>query len=200
MDKFIKSYLEEAKDICSLIDLNEIKKIILFLKKIKKKNGRIFFLGVGGSAGNASHAVNDFRKILEIESYSPVDNVSELTARVNDDGWNNSYKDWLISSNLSKKDALFIFSVGGGDINRKISVNIIESIKLAKKKGAAIIGITGPNGGYTKKNADYCLNIPIKNKNYITALSESFQAIIWHLLVSHPDLKKKNMKWESILK
>ena len=167
------------------------KKNYNFFKETKKKKGRLFFLGVGGSAGNASHAVNDFRKILKIESYSPVDNVSELTARINDDGWNNSYKDWLISSNFSKNDALFIFSVGGGDVNKKISLNLVESIKLAKKKGSIIIGITGPNGGYTKKNANYCLNLPIKNKNSITAMSESFQAIIWHLLVSHPTLKKK---------
>lgn len=200
MDKFIQNYFDEVKKISSQIDIFEIKKIINFLKKLKKKKGRLFFLGVGGGAGNASHAVNDFRKILEIESYSPIDNVSELTARINDDGWKNSYKDWLIASNISRKDALFIFSVGGGSINKKISLNLVESIKLAKKKGSVIIGITGPDGGYTKKNADYCIRVPISNKNCITVMSESFQAIIWHLLVSYPTLKKKNMKWETILK
>jgi len=200
MNKFINEYLLEAKNTCSLLDQKTIKNIVVTLKKIKKNNGRIFFLGVGGGAGNSTHAVNDFRKICGIESYSPSDNVSELTARINDEGWSSSYKEWLIVSNLSKNDALFIFSVGGGDIKKKISLNLIESIKLAKKRRSKIIGVTGPYGGYTKKNAHHCLVIPISNKKKITAITESFQSIIWHLLVSHPDLKTNSMKWESILK
>jgi len=200
MDNFIKDFLLEIQKTFSLLDGKIIKAIINTLKKIKKKKGRIFFLGVGGGAGNASHAVNDFRKIVGMECYSPSDNVSELTARINDEGWNTSYKEWLITSNLSKNDALFIFSVGGGNLENKISLNLVEAIKLAKKKKTTIIGITGPNGGYTKKNADFCLLIPILNKKNLTAITESFQSIIWHLLVSHPDLKKNSMKWESILK
>jgi len=200
MNKFIKNFLADTKNISSLIDIKIINNIVLAIKKIKKQKGRIFFLGVGGGAGNATHAVNDFRKICEIECYTPSDNVSELTARINDDGWITSYKEWLIVSNLSKDDAIFIFSVGGGNIKRKISLNLVEAIKLAKYKKATIIGVTGPYGGYTKKNAHHCLRIPILNKNRLTAITESFQSIIWHLLVSHPDLKKNSMKWESILK
>ena len=200
MNKFIKNFLADTKNISSLIDIKIINNIVLAIKKIKKQKGRIFFLGVGGGAGNATHAVNDFRKICEIECYTPSDNVSELTARINDDGWITSYKEWLIVSNLSKDDAIFIFSVGGGDIKRKISLNLVEAIKLAKYKKATIIGVTGPSGGYTKENAHHCLRIPILNKNRLTAITESFQSIIWHLLVSHPDLKKNAMKWESVLK
>ena len=183
----------------NLLNKKVILNIINALKKIKKKKGRIFFLGVGGGAGNASHAVNDFRKIVGIECYSPSDNVSELTARINDEGWNSSYKEWLITSNLSNDDALFIFSVGGGDLKNKISVNLIQAIQLAKKRKTTIIGVTGPNGGYTKKNANFCLLVPVLNKKNLTAITESFQSIIWHMLVSHPDLKKNLMKWESIL-
>ena len=200
MDKFIKNYLSITNNVLSLVNQKIIKDIISSLKKLKKRKGRIFFLGVGGGAGNASHAVNDFRKICEIECYTPSDNVSELTARINDDGWESSYKEWLKVSNLSKNDALFIFSVGGGNIKKKVSLNLVEAIKIAKKSKSIIIGITGPNGGYTKKVANYCLTVPVKNKNRITAITESFQSIIWHLLVSHPDLKKKSMKWESLLK
>ena len=189
----------ETQTTSSLLNKKVILNIINALKKIKKKKGRIFFLGVGGGAGNASHAVNDFRKIVGIECYSPSDNVSELTARINDEGWNSSYKEWLITSNLSNDDALFIFSVGGGDLKNKISVNLIQAIQLAKKRKTTIIGVTGPNGGYTKKNANFCLLVPVLNKKNLTAITESFQSIIWHMLVSHPDLKKNLMKWESIL-
>ena len=199
MDNFIENFLLETQTTSSLLNKKVILNIINALKKIKKKKGRIFFLGVGGGAGNASHAVNDFRKIVGIECYSPSDNVSELTARINDEGWNSSYKEWLITSNLSNDDALFIFSVGGGDLKNKISVNLIQAIQLAKKKKTTIIGVTGPNGGYTKKNANFCLLVPVLNKKNLTAITESFQSIIWHMLVSHPDLKKNLMKWESIL-
>jgi len=199
MDNFIENFLLETQTTSSLLNKKVILNIINALKKIKKKKGRIFFLGVGGGAGNASHAVNDFRKIVGIECYSPSDNVSELTARINDEGWNSSYKEWLITSNLSNDDALFIFSVGGGDLKNKISVNLIQAIQLAKKRKTTIIGVTGPNGGYTKKNANFCLLVPVLNKKNLTAITESFQSIIWHMLVSHPDLKKNLMKWESIL-
>ena len=199
MDNFIENFLLETQITSSLLNKKVILDIINALKKIKKKKGRIFFLGVGGGAGNASHAVNDFRKIVGIECYSPSDNISELTARINDEGWNTSYKEWLITSNLSKDDALFIFSVGGGDLKNKISLNLVQAIQLAKKRKSTIIGITGPNGGYTKKNANFCLLIPILNKKNLTVITESFQSIIWHMLVSHPGLKKNSMKWESIL-
>ena len=199
MDNFIENFLLETQTTSSLLNKKVILNIINALKKIKKKKGRIFFLGVGGGAGNASHSVNDFRKIVGIECYSPSDNVSELTARINDEGWNSSYKEWLITSNLSNDDALFIFSVGGGDLKNKISVNLIQAIQLAKKRKTTIIGVTGPNGGYTKKNANFCLLVPVLNKKNLTAITESFQSIIWHMLVSHPDLKKNLMKWESIL-
>ena len=200
MNNFIKTNLKEIQKSCSLLNQDMISQIISKLKKVKRNNGRIFFLGIGGGAGNATHAVNDFRKIANIECYTPSDNVSELTARINDDGWSSSYKEWLLTSKLSKNDIIFIFSVGGGDIKKKISTNLIESIKIAKKKKSTIIGITGPNGGYTKKNTNFCLTIPILNKNNLTAITESFQSIVWHLLVSHPELKKNSMKWESILK
>ena len=193
-------HLSEAIEIIKKIDTKKIENMVEIILNTRKNKGRLFFLGVGGGAGNSSHAVNDFRKIIGIEAYAPTDNVSELTARINDEGWSSSYKEWLIVSNLSKNDALFIFSVGGGDIKKKISLNLIESIKLAKKRKSKIIGITGPYGGYTKKNAHHCLVIPISNKKKITAITESFQSIIWHLLVSHPDLKTNSMKWESILK
>ena len=200
MDKFIKDYLSNTSQVLSLVNQKIIKDIISALKILKKRKGRIFFLGVGGGAGNATHAVNDFRKICGIECYTPSDNVSELTARINDDGWETSYKEWLVVSNLSKRDALFIFSVGGGNIKRKVSLNLVEAIKIAKQKKTLIIGITGPDGGFTKKISNLCLTIPVKNKKRVTAITESFQSILWHLIVSHPDLKKNSMKWESILK
>ena len=199
MVKFIKDFLYEVSNVSDFIDHKIVLNIIISLKKIKKKGGRIFFIGVGGSAGNASHAVNDFRKICGIECYTPTDNVSELTARINDDCWATSYRDWLKVSKISSKDALFIFSVGGGSLKKKVSINIVEAIKLAKKKKSIVLGITGPDGGYTYKNANFCLRIPINNKKNITALTESYQSIIWHLIVTHPYLKENSMKWESLL-
>ena len=192
---YSEKHLLETKSIIEKLDTSKIEKMIDLIASIKNQKGRIFFIGVGGSAGNCSHAVNDFRKICNIESYTPTDNVSEITARINDDGWKNSYRDWLKSSNLNKNDALFIFSVGGGDLKRKISINIIEAIKLGKKIGCRIFSLTGPIGGYAKKNSHICLRIPVQDKKNITPLTESFQSIIWHLLVSHPKLKKNKTKW-----
>jgi D-sedoheptulose 7-phosphate isomerase len=164
---------------------------------VKVDEGRIFFLGVGGSAGNCSHAVNDFRKIVGIEAYAPTDNVSELTARTNDEGWSTIFVEWLKVSKLHRKDALFIFSVGGGNLEKNISPNLVEAIKFAKTVGAKVIGIIGRDGGYTGENADVCVLIPTVNPDTITPHSEAFQAVVWHLLVSHPKLKSNNTKWES---
>ena len=192
---FIRQYLIEAKNIIDALDLIEISKIVKHISVVKKNKGRIFFIGVGGSAANSSHAVNDFRKLAGIECYSPVDNVSELTARTNDEGWHTIFKSWLIVSKLNKNDLIFVFSVGGGDVKRNISVNIIEALKFAKLKKAKICGIVGKNGGYTSKIADACLRIPVENMKNLTPHSEAFQAIIWHLLVSHPDIKEYKTKW-----
>ena len=169
------------------------------IKSCKKKQGRIFFLGVGGSAGNASHAVNDFRKIIGIEAYAPTDNVSELTARTNDEGWSEVFIDWLKISKLGSKDIIFIFSVGGGNLKNNISVNLIKAIKLAKKRKSVVLSIVGKPNGYAAKNSDISVVVPVKNRNLLTPFSEAYQAVIWHLLVSHPDLKKTETKWESII-
>ena len=192
---FIKNYLNETIKIIQKIDIFQIKKIINLIKLVKKNKGRIFFIGVGGSAANASHAVNDFRKIVGIECYTPVDNVSELTARTNDEGWESVFKNWLSTSNLNSKDMVFVFSVGGGDLKKKISVNIIEALKFARLKKAKICGIVGKSGGYTVKAANECLRIPVDNLKNLTPHSEAFQAVIWHLIVSHPELKKFKTKW-----
>ena len=192
--KFTKNYISEAIDIIKDLDLNKIEAIVDVLLKVKKVRGRVFFLGVGGSAANASHMVNDFRKLANIECYSPSDNISELTARINDDGWRYCYSGWLKVSNLRSKDVLFILSVGGGD-KKKISENLIEAIKLAKKKGAKILGVVGPNGGYTNKMADVSLRINVKNLKNQTPHSEAIQMLISHLLVSHTKLKVNKTKW-----
>ncbi len=180
------------------IDKKDIKKILEILVKVKEKNARLFIIGVGGGAGNAGHAVNDFRKIAGIETYAPTDNVSELTARANDDGWDSVFVSWLKTSKLSKDDCVFVFSVGGGDAQRKISNNIVEALKYAKDVGSKIIGIVGRNGGFTAEVADAIVLIPVVNEDLTTPLTESFQAVVWHLLVSHPLLKSNEMKWESI--
>jgi D-sedoheptulose 7-phosphate isomerase len=192
-------YMNEAIEIIKKIDLLAIEKIVEILAKVKLVGGRIFFLGVGGSAGNCSHAVNDFRKIAGIESYAPTDNVSELTARTNDEGWATVFVEWLKISQLSSKDVLFIFSVGGGNLEKNISSNLIEAIKLGQLVGAKIVGIVGRDGGYTAKVADVCVIVPTVNSETVTPHSESFQAVVWHLLVSHPKLKKNQTKWESII-
>jgi D-sedoheptulose 7-phosphate isomerase len=195
--EFIKQYFKDIISISSKINKSEIEEMISLLEKVREKSGRIFFVGVGGGAGNASHAVNDFRKIAGIEAYTPTDNVSELTARVNDDGWDTSYVNWLKGSNLKSNDMIFVFSVGGGNLEKNISANIVRSLQYAKEVGAKICGIVGRDGGYTAKVADACVIIPPINKLTITPHTESFQAVIWHLLVSHPRLQKFNMKWES---
>lgn len=195
---YINKYLREVTEITERIDQKEIEKMVEVISNVKKNDGRIFFLGVGGSAGNASHAVNDFRKIAGIECYSPTDNVSELTARVNDDGWDSSFVNWLMGSRLNSKDCLFIFSVGGGNVEKNVSVNLVNAIKYGKEIGSSVIGIVGKDGGYTATVADACVIIPTVNPETITPHSESFQSTIWHLLVTHPAIKSFEMKWESV--
>jgi len=193
-------HLKEASEIIEKIDVAAIEKMADLLATVKAEGGRIFFLGVGGSAGNCSHAVNDFRKIVGIECYAPTDNVSELTARTNDDGWASVFVEWLKVSKLIAKDALFIFSVGGGNLEKNISPNLIEAIKLAKTVGAKVTSVVGRDGGYTAQAADACVIIPTVNPDTITPHSEAFQAVVWHLLVSHPKLKVNQTKWESAVK
>jgi D-sedoheptulose 7-phosphate isomerase len=193
--KFTEQYLKEFSKILLKFDIKEIENIIQSLKKIKKNRGRVFFLGVGGSAANASHAVNDFRKICNIECYAPTDNVSELTARINDEGFENSFQPYLKISNLSQNDAIFIFSVGGGNLKKKISVNLIKAIDYANKKKSTILGIVGKSDGYTKKIAKHCFVLPNVEKDFLTPFAETSQAIIWHLIVSHPLLKLNKTKW-----
>lgn len=194
---YIKKYLEQTSKIALMLDQDAIATAISIIKTAREKKGRLFILGVGGSAGNASHAVNDFRKIVGIESYTPTDNVSELTARINDDGWNSVFKNWLRTSNLNSNDVVLIFSVGGGNLEKNISVNLVTAENFAKEVGAKIIGIVSRDGGYTKEVADCCILIPILSPETVTPHAEEFQAVVWHLLVSHPDLQKNEMKWES---
>jgi D-sedoheptulose 7-phosphate isomerase len=194
---YAAQHMKEALEIIQKMDVSAIEKMAELLAKVKADGGRIFFLGVGGSAGNCSHAVNDFRKIVGIESYAPTDNVSELTARTNDDGWATVFVEWLKISKLQPKDALFIFSVGGGNLEKNISPNLVEAIKLAKVVGAKVTGVVGRDGGYTAQAADACVIVPTVNPETITPHSEAFQAVIWHLLVSHPKLKTNQTKWES---
>jgi D-sedoheptulose 7-phosphate isomerase len=193
-------HLKEASEILHKIDATAIEKMADLLATVKTEGGRVFFLGVGGSAGNCSHAVNDFRKIVGIESYAPTDNVSELTARTNDEGWPSVFVEWLKVSKLISKDALFIFSVGGGNLEKNISPNLVEAIKLAKAVGAKVTGVVGRDGGYTAQASDVCVIIPTVNPETITPHSEAFQAVVWHLLVSHPKLKVNQTKWESAVK
>jgi len=193
-------HLKEASEIIEKMDVAAIENMADLLATVKAEGGRIFFLGVGGSAGNCSHAVNDFRKIVGIECYAPTDNVSELTARTNDDGWPSVFVEWLKVSKLIAKDALFIFSVGGGNLEKNISPNLVEAIKLAKTVGAKVTGVVGRDGGYTAQAADACVIIPTVNTDTITPHSEAFQAVVWHLLVSHPKLKVNQTKWESAVK
>jgi D-sedoheptulose 7-phosphate isomerase len=192
---FNKYFLNSISKICGLFDFVQIENLVNEISGIKKNKGRIFFLGVGGSAGNCSHAVNDFRKLCEIECYSPTDNVSELTARTNDEGWKTIFVEWLKISNLNKKDAIFIFSVGGGNKEKKISENLIYAIDYAKHKKARIFSFVGKKDGYAYKKSDISVLIPIIDPKMITPFSETFQTVLWHLLVSHPKLKKKPTKW-----
>lgn len=197
---YAAQHMKEAAEIIQKMDLAAIEKVADLLATVKAEGGRIFFLGVGGSAGNCSHAVNDFRKIVGIECYAPTDNVSELTARTNDDGWASVFVEWLKVSKIVAKDALFIFSVGGGNLEKNISPNLVEAIKLAKTVGAKVTGVVGRDGGYTAQAADACVIIPTVNTETITPHSEAFQAVVWHLLVSHPKLKVNQTKWESAVK
>ena len=195
IDGHIVNYFQQLGLILNRIDKNQIKKLVKILIKVRNKKGRVFFLGVGGSASNCSHAVNDFRKICEIECYAPTDNVSELTARINDDGWESALANWLKVSNLNSSDAIFIMSVGGGNKKKNVSVNLIKAIKFAKKTGTRILGIVGRDGGYTKKVGDNVILIPTIDKKLVTPYCESFHSIVWHCLVSHPLLQIKKMKW-----
>ena len=190
-------YVEEAIQILQQLDQDPIERMIDNLQQLRGRNGRLFFLGVGGGAGHASHAVNDFRKIAGIESYAPTDNVSELTARVNDDGWDTAYANWLRGSRLSSNDMVFVFSVGGGDVERNISVNLVNALRYAKEIGATVCGIVGRDGGFTAQVADACVLIPVVNPATVTPHTESFQALVWHLIVSHPRIQASSMKWES---
>ncbi|MDD5363163.1 MAG: SIS domain-containing protein [Ignavibacteria bacterium] len=194
---YIDKYFEEVKEIVNKLDKNSISGVINDLVAIKQKHGRLFILGVGGSAANASHTVNDFRKICGMECYAPTDNVSELTARVNDDGWETVFVKWLKTSRLNDKDGLLILSVGGGNAEKNISVNLIKAIEFAREKKSRVIGVVGKDGGYTAKNSTSCVIIPVINENTITPHSESFQSVVLHLIVTHPDLKENEMKWES---
>jgi D-sedoheptulose 7-phosphate isomerase len=195
---YTAQYLEEATQILGQIDHKPIERMLELLTEVRRQKGRIFFLGVGGGAGNASHAVNDFRKIAGIESYAPTDNVSELTARINDDGWDTAYTNWLQGSHLRQQDAVFVFSVGGGDAERNISSNLVNALRFAQQVGAKICGVVGRDGGFTARVSDACLIVPTVDPETVTPHTESFQAVIWHLLVSHPRLKATEMKWESL--
>jgi D-sedoheptulose 7-phosphate isomerase len=195
---FTRQHLEETVSIVKRLDVAAIEKLVNVLARIQAAEGRIFFLGVGGSAGNCSHAVNDFRKLLGIECYAPTDNVSELTARINDDGWQGSYAEWLRVSRLQGRDAVFILSVGGGSLERNISVNLIAAVDYARARGAKIVGILGRDGGYTAQHADASVIIPTVNPRSVTPHCEALQAVIWHLLVSHPRLSPGEGKWESV--
>ena len=192
---FINKHLNETIEICENIDKSSIDRVIGILEKIKLNQGRIFFLGVGGSAANATHAVNDFRKLAAIESYSPSDNVAELTARTNDEGWESVFSEWLKVSKLSDKDCIFILSVGGGNAEKNVSVNLCNAIDYAKTVKSKVVGIVGRDGGYAAKHADAIVIVPTVNENAVTPHAESFQGILWHLMVSHPKIKSNATKW-----
>jgi D-sedoheptulose 7-phosphate isomerase len=197
---FAQRYLQEAVQIIDRLDTAAIEAAARLLAQIKADGGRLFFLGVGGSAANCSHAVNDFRKIAGLECYAPTDNVAELTARTNDEGWESVFAEWLKVSRLSAKDALFILSVGGGNVERNICPNLVSAIRLAKQIGAKVIGVVGRDGGFTAQAADICVIVPTVSEETVTPHVEAFQALIWHLLVSHPLLKQHQTKWESVSK
>lgn len=195
---FTESFIAEAAEILSKLDVTEIEGIVDILVKVRERSGRLFILGVGGSAANASHAVNDFRKIVEIETYAPTDNVSELTARTNDDGWASVFQGWLQGSHLGDRDAIMVFSVGGGSLEKNVSPNLVLALQFAKKVGAKIVGVVGRDGGYTAQVADACVVIPTVNPDHITPHTEAFQSVVHHLLVTHPRLKTRQTMWESV--
>lgn len=194
---FATDYLAEATRIISQLDAGAIERAVQKLAEVRAHGGRLFFLGVGGSAANASHAVNDFRKIAGFEAYAPTDNVSELTARVNDESWESVFVNWLKGSRLNKNDGIVVLSVGGGDLERNVSPNLVRAVQFAKEIGATVVGIVGRDGGYTAKVADAAVIVPVVNPTHVTPHSEAFQAVIWHLFVSHPALKAAQTKWES---
>jgi D-sedoheptulose 7-phosphate isomerase len=197
MSTYSAQHLNESAEVIHKLDPETLERMVDLLAAVRERGGRLFFLGVGGSAANASHAVNDFRKIAGIESYAPTDNVSELTARTNDEGWASVFVEWLKGSRLQSKDALMIFSVGGGSLEKNVSANLVSALNYAKQVGACILGIVGRDGGYTAKVADACCIVPTVNPENVTPHSEAFQAVIWHLFVSHPKLKVQQTKWES---
>ena len=192
---YTEQFLSEAVQIIEQLDRGEIDRMVHLFVETRERGGRLFILGVGGSAGNAGHAVNDFRKIAGIESYAPTDNVSELTARINDEGWDTAFAKWLEGSRLSDKDLIFVFSVGGGNREMNVSVNLIKALEFAKEVGAKICGVVGRDGGFTAEVADACAIVPTVSAHTVTPLAESFQAIIWHLVVSHPDVQVRETKW-----
>ncbi len=194
---YTQTYLAEVCRLASMLDVAAIEHMIDLLVETRDRGGRVFFLGVGGGAGHAGHAVNDFRKIAGIESYAPTDNVSELTARINDEGWDSCYARWLLGSRLTGSDTVFVFSVGGGSIERRLSMNLIASLTLAQHIGSRILGVVGRDGGFTAQIADACVVVPILSHDTVTPHTEEFQAIVLHLLVSHPRLRANEMKWES---
>lgn len=195
---FSRTYLDETQEVVRRIDADAIDRLADGLARVRQSDGRLFILGVGGSAGHASHAVNDFRKICGFEAYTPTDNVSELTARINDDGWEGCLVEWLKGSRLRRNDGLLIFSVGGGNVEKNVSVNLVRAIDEAKRVGAKVFGVVGKDGGYTRQAADACVVIPIVSSERITPHTEGFCAVVWHLLVSHPALKVSQTKWESV--
>src|SRR6185369_4484446 len=194
---YSKQHLREASEIVAKLDPTLCEKAVELLAAVRARGGRLFILGAGGSAANASHAVNDFRKLAGIESYAPTDNVSELTARTNDDGWPSVFAEWLKGSRLNEKDAILVLSGGGGSFEKNVSPNLVTALQLAKERGSAILGIVGRDGGYTAQVADVCIIIPTVNPANTTPHAEAFQAVVWHLLVSHPALKTAQTKWES---
>ena len=195
---FVQQYLEETQKVVAQLDPAAIEKVVDELAAVRERGGRLFILGVGGSAANASHAVNDFRKICGFECYAPTDNVSELTARTNDEGWATVFSEWLKGSRLQAKDALLIVSVGGGNLEKNVSPNLVSAIQLAQQTGASVLGIVGRDGGHTAKSANACVLIPTVNPEHVTPHSEAFQAVVWHLFVSHPKLKVNRTKWEAV--
>ena len=198
MASYTEKYLAEVNRITAQLDVEAIDRMVDLLVDLRTQGGRLFILGVGGGAGHASHAVNDFRKIAGIEAYTPTDNVSELTARINDDGWDTSFLNWLRVSRLNDGDMILVFSVGGGDLERNISPNLVRALDYARQVGARVCGVVGRDGGYTARVAEACVLIPIVNSETVTPHTEAFQAVVWHLLVSHPALQQASMKWESV--
>jgi D-sedoheptulose 7-phosphate isomerase len=195
---FAERYLKETSLVAGALDATAVEKMVQLLVSLRQRHGRLFILGVGGGAGHASHAVNDFRKIVGIEAYTPVDNVSELTARINDDGWDSAFANWLKVSRLGPDDLIMVFSVGGGDQERNISTNLVRALEYARSVGASITGIVGRDGGFTARIADACVVVPTVEPARVTAHTEAFQAVVWHLIVAHPDLQAAPMKWESV--